>query len=169
MTQAESDSVSEAMLRTMQIIIGALVGGVVAFSAVALIVHGQQRLEPPADSMPQVSFVAVGFALAILAARALVVPAIAKSARNKLASQSDVTTKQLVERFMLRTIIGAALLEGSALFFLVTFMIEGQWWTLAGGLVMAVLLALLQFPTRLHVETAVAADRHAIPEARNRG
>jgi hypothetical protein len=165
MSDPEPDGLPAPILRRLQFVVGALVMGVVSFAVVVMAIR---MGGPPfnAPDVPVVSFMAVGFAAMMLVARAALVPAVAKAGRKKLLTMSPVTIKQLMEQYTARRIIGSTLLEGSAFFLLVTYLIEGRPWTLGGGLVMAGLLAVLQFPTRPRVEAAITADRQAIEDER---
>ncbi|HEX4592127.1 MAG TPA: hypothetical protein VH120_19495 [Gemmataceae bacterium] len=102
----------------------------------------------------------------MLVARTVIVPRIATARRRILPNNPAVTIQQLMTMFATRTIVGAALIEGAAFFLLVAYLAEGQPWTWVGGMVMGVLLAALQAPTRARAEAAFAADRQAIEDQR---
>ena len=61
----------------------------------------------------------------------MILPAFSRAGRQKLATSETVSDKQLISLFTVRTIVGSALLEGSAFFLIVAYIIEGQPWTLA--------------------------------------
>ena len=115
MSESTEDSLPTAMVRSLQIVIGVLILGVVTLAVIAAIIRSQG---PPANvpPVPMVSYIAVGFAVVMVINRFVLIPAIAKSGRKKLLAAPIVTTKQLMEQYMSRTIVGAALLEGSAFF-----------------------------------------------------
>jgi hypothetical protein len=165
MSKSEPDDVPAPMLLSIQIVVATLLSGVLIFAAIAYVV----RMRDPAKvatNPPRVSFMALGFAPIMLAVRAVLVPIVAKAGRKKLLSSTPVTVKQLMEQFSARTIMGSALLEDSAFFLLLAYLVEGQPWTLGGGLVMAGLIGVQQFPTRSRVEAALAADRQAIEDTK---
>jgi hypothetical protein len=161
MNDPDLDVVPPHMLRTLRIIVGALVASVLIAAAIFFVVRSQNPA-PMANQVPIISCLAVGFAAMMFAVRAVMIPVVSKAGRQKLLANSDVTTTKLMELHISRTIVGAALLEGPAFFLLVAYLTEGQPWTLAAALVMAGLIAVLHFPTRFRVENAIAADRQAI-------
>lgn len=165
MSKSEPDHVSAPMLLIIQIVVSMLLSGVFILAVVAYVVRMRDPA-PLAPNPPLVSYMALGFAPIMLAVRAVLVPIVARAGRKKLLASAPVTVKQLMEQFSARTIMGSALLESSAFFLLVAYLVEGQPWTLGGGLTMAGLLAALQFPTRARVEAAIAADRQAIEDER---
>jgi hypothetical protein len=164
-SNSEPDVVPQALVRNLQVVVGALVGGVLIAAVIFFVVRSQGPA-PMANQLPLISFLAVGFAAMMIALRLVMIPVLAKAGRAKLMPNSDVSTGQVFGLFASRTIMGAALLEGSAFFFLVAYLVEGQPWALGGGLIMAGLIAVLQFPTRTSVENAIAADRQASEDER---
>jgi hypothetical protein len=165
MSEPESDGVTVPMLRNIQIVVAALITGVVVFAVIAIVIRSQNPA-PMVQQVPLVSYTAIGFAPLLLLARVVIVPLIAKAGRKRLLASPNLTTQLLMEQYFARAIVGSALLEGAAFFLLVAYLTEGQPWTLAGGLVMAGLLAVMQFPTRQRVEAAIEADRRAIEDER---
>ncbi len=155
----QHDSVNlDGILRTNQIIIGALVMGIVVFLVILLVVFGA-RVEP-LDGQAMISFVMAGFAANLLIIRLIAPALIVNSVRGKIAAgtwdpshgnpQFQVASTdegKLLQLFQTKTIVGAAILEGAAFGNLVAFLLEGQVYTL----VIAVLFALgilVSFPTR---------------------
>jgi hypothetical protein len=165
MNKPESEGVPASAVQTLQIVISALVLGTLTFAVIACVLREQKPIFV-AGSLPVVSLAALVFAAVMLVVRAAVIPAIRKAGRKKLLAAPSVTTKDLTAQYMARTITGAALLEGGAFFLLMAYLVEGVPLTLACGLVMGGLIAVLQFPTRRRVEAAIAADRQAIENDR---
>jgi hypothetical protein len=165
MTGPGTDEVPAGRLLTMRIIVCALVMGVLAFAGVAAFVRSQGAM-PPTPDVPLVSYIAAGYGALMLLAWSVVPPAIVTGARRKLLAETAVTTGRLLDLFHTRLIVGAALLEGAAFFFLIAYMLEGLPWALAGGLFFAALLAMLYFPTREGVEGWVAEQREALAQER---
>ncbi len=168
MNPSAPDDVPPPMLRTLQIVVGALTTGIVSFSLIAAILRSRNQ-QPGVDGAPVLSYVALGAGVVILCARAIVIPIVAKAGRKLLLNDPAVSTTKLMAQFTTRTIVGAAILEGAGFLFLTAYLTEGQPWALAGGLMMAGLLAVLQFPTRPRVEAAIEAERRAIEDERAMG
>ena len=116
-----------AVVRSLQIVVFAMMAGVVAFSIVALL------MGKPADGTPLLTYVAAGATAAAIVTR-LVVPRIYIShAVERLAAPTDLaargegpTEQQLANVFSTATILGVALLEGAAFFNLVAYLLEAQ-------------------------------------------
>jgi hypothetical protein len=147
----------DQVLRINQIIIGGLVVGVVFFMVIVLAFLGA-RVQP-LDPQAIVSIVMAAFALMMLPARFAVPGLIVSSNCRKIAQGTwqprqqpgaaipDTDEGKLLQLFQVKTIVGAALLEGAAFGNLVAFLLEGQVYSLA----LAVLFALgilVGFPTR---------------------
>ncbi|MBN1910272.1 MAG: hypothetical protein JW818_11075 [Pirellulales bacterium] len=144
-----------AQVRTMQIIVFALVMGCVCLAAVALVFRATNGDEPP--EMPLISYVALAFAGTALIARTIVLTVMGNQGRTVVAQEAaDLTTEQVVFRFaglyQTQLMIGSALLEGASFFLLVSYLVEG--WIVspivAGVLVVGIALHL---PTTSRVST----------------
>jgi hypothetical protein len=131
--------------RVLQIIVGALITGVLAFAGFVVFTGALQQ-PPKPGFLSQLAVVMAAINVALHA----IIPSIIE--RSALANQSVGSgVPQLLGVFQTRTIIAAALLEGAALFATVTVMIEHQSWVLVVTGVLLLLL-LLQFPTTTRVE-----------------
>lgn len=161
MDQPQSDDIPEGMLRTLRIIVGALAGGVFVFAAIVFALRAPGAA-PGFNGTPLISFAAAGYAVGMLAVRAVAVPLIAKARARALSSNLAVTTQQLMALFTTQTIMGAALLEGGAFFLLTAYLVEQQPWAGIGGVLMGVLLAPLQAPTRERAESAFVLYRRRL-------
>ena len=168
---------------TIQIIVAGLTAGCLGFMAIAvfLVQTGPARAADPA-STPIVTYMALGFAGMALVMRMIVPKIIEVAARKRIAdgtwqmpttAQGQTQTSQLVERLgdvgkllvvlTTRTVVGGAILEGSAFFALVAYMIEKSPLALAAAIVLILGLA-LHFPTRSRaahwIEDQLAAVEH---------
>ena len=164
MTEPES-GVPDDRLWALQIIIAALIGGILIFAGIDVVLY-TRGMVPTAPGSDVIAYVAAGYAVAVLGAWQVVMRTMAAAARRKLLAAPEVTTQLVIALHAGRMIIGAALWEGIAFFLLVAYFITGQPWTFAGGLVCAALVALLHFPTRPRVEDWVAATREAAEQER---
>jgi hypothetical protein len=166
MSRPEDNGVSEQQLRALRIVIVAQMAGSLFFAGIDIVLWAQGMVPFVPNNVPMVSYVAVGFAIVILSARFVLMRVTDAAARKQLLAAPKVTTKQVVDRYGGRMMTGAALLNGGAFFFLIAYLLEGQPWTLAGGLAFALLIGLVHFPTRQRVEDWVAATRAAVEQER---
>lgn len=142
--------------RTLQIIVAALVNGVVIFGVIVLIIGG----EPDENKSPLLTYIAVGYAICSLAGAAVIPRFIGTQRLRSVAhgeerpSAADTVSPpaeiedlgSLLGVYQTRTIIRCAILEGAAFLCLVSYLIEHQLITVLAA---AVLLAaiLISFPT----------------------
>jgi len=175
------------VLRTMQIVVGALVAGCAMFLVVVLVVAPTMAADRRQD-MPLITYVATGFAVVSLIVRAVVPGIVVTLGRRRIlngnwpmpASRggSQPINVEFIERTgdagrlavlsLNRTIIAAAMLEGAAFFALVAYMIE----RLPLALVVAVALIVgvaLHFPTRSRLVHWVEDQLALIEQERQRG
>ena len=156
--QESSEPGIVAVVRTSQIIVGALLAGCVAFLVVALVVVGG-----PSDSIePTVlTYIASAFATVLVFVRFVVPGIVVAQARCHIrqgtwkgpsgnlssnATQQDGDTGKLIQVFMTRTILAAAVLEGAIFFLLVVYLSERSALSLALAVVLIIILA-AGFPT----------------------
>ncbi len=182
----ESEAVG-GYLKTLQIIVGALVFGLVMFLGIVLLLHFQQgpfqRPQAGVESLPVISVVAFVIA-AIQVPLAFVIPGVvAESQCKKIADgtwnpmensnappldpkmMTDVTKLLFVNQT--RTIIGAALLEGAGFLALIAYMIEGERYVLGLALFLIGGVA-SRFPTRTGLENWIDDRLGRIEELRHR-
>ena len=147
-------------LRVMQIIVAALVFGVIAFFAASLFIGPQRGVQP--GSTPLLTYIGVGFAVYSLPMWAFLPGMISRRARKSVLAGD---ARRLALNFQTRLIIGCALLEGMVFLNLVAYMIEGQQISLivAGVLV---LIMLTQFPTLDRLERWVESELVAVEQLR---
>lgn len=133
------DAVLTQTLTVCKIIAGSLVFGVLAFATVAVVL----RRGEPADPNQFVSLIGAGFAFISVIARQVIVGFLG----GQTVSQGPKDTAATLALYQTRMIVGLAILEGAAFFNIVSYLLEGHWWSLA---VVAGLLAwmIASFPTR---------------------
>ncbi len=166
-------------VRTLQIIVAAMVAGCCVFLAVDLIVaNGAGNAADP----PLITYIACAFAAAQVVVR-LIVPRIAViQGRRKIAAgtstmmprirpaeseaplEPDAAAK-LAQLLMTRTIIAAAALEGAIFFLLVAFLVEHSPLGLMVAVVLIIALAAL-FPTRSWADRWIADQMRLLDEQR---
>ena len=144
MYDPQSENPLAQQVKVLQIIILAMVMGVVMFAGIAM---AMQR-EPSGDSL--LSYTAAGMALFGIVARVVVPAAIVGKLRQQLAEETglsaEAATARLATMYQTRTIVAAALVEGPALIALVAYLMEGKLMALGCAAVMLATLATL-FPT----------------------
>ena len=163
MSQAPDEIVLDQRIRTMQIIIGALVGGVLSFAVIAFVVRSSMT-ETAGTRI--ISIMAIVVALVCAVATLIVPKSIAAQSIQKLAlsrpkedMESSAARQPSFSGGMLdwlaiyqtRMLVHAALLEGAAFFLLIAYLVEGM---ILDPLVAAFYLAALAtlFPTRKKIE-----------------
>jgi hypothetical protein len=149
-----SDEFLTQRVRTMQIIVAALIWGVISFGLFAVFV-----MEPQPQQQPFLAYVAAAFTVGAVAMRCIVPGLMAANQRRQLAEQAkgaagDICGDDLLGVYQTSTIIAGALLEGPAFFVLIAYPMTGQTWLLGVVVGLLVLMA-VQFPTRDRVETWV--------------
>ena len=153
----------QPLTRTCQIIVAALIMGVVIFLAIILLFLPAQGLMAPAPgggapgpapaepALPLITYIAVAIGLADLAL-SFVVPSFSVAklrrqiARGELPKIKGDDTGALAQVYQTQLIIGAAMLEGGAFFAAIAYMLERQTMAAAMALVLLVVLA-ARFPT----------------------
>ncbi len=137
----QSLSIGE-VARTTQIITGAMVGGVVTFAAIVVLALGALIDASNGLFISGAGAVFAGVAFVLH----LVIPPLIAARQGRGADN-----QQLYGVYLMKTIIGLALLEGAAFFNLIACLVEHNWWSLAvaGGLVFWMLA---MFPTRTKIE-----------------
>jgi hypothetical protein len=152
----------------MQIICGALLLGIAVFAGFA--VFFRQQNNNPAPAGPLISYTAIGFAVATLAARLLVLAMLEATARRTLTGQKNqMDPKRWLDFYQTRMIVGTALLEGAAFCALLAYMLEGTPWTVGMAVLLWVAIAWLHFPTRDRVAAWIAAQQDAASLGRTGG
>jgi hypothetical protein len=144
----------DGSIRTMQIIAGALISGVLIFMGVVLVVtQGNIGGIPNARLM---TMIAGGFGF-LMIVNHFVIPRIVSGAQLKqlaisgiLQQEEQVRVERMCAVYQTQLIIGMALLEGAAFFNLIAMMIEKS--AVSLGVVSLLLgLMVVKFPTRIKV------------------
>jgi len=160
------------MVRTAQIIVGALVMGVLTFGVV--VVSGLAGGGGAQGNT--LTLLAVGFAAAALVLCLLVPNLFASAQRRKIAAGTwgstsapgpapDSDAGKLAMLYQTKLIIGAAMLEGGCFLGLVAYMLERQWPSLAmAGVLLLALIAHL--PTYGRVEAWIEDQLRRVQEDR---
>jgi hypothetical protein len=127
-------------VQVMQVIVAALVMGVVLFGVVALVLNPEV---PPVNAdLPLVSLIAVGFSVLSVVGSFVVPNMLVRPLEEAGGGRDDGT---LIVLYQTRLIIGASLCEGAALFTLIAYMMEGVPIILAATVFMLLLL-IARFP-----------------------
>ena len=160
------------LVRTMQIIVGALAIGVVNFLAVVIWIALSSN--DPAVDPPRLTYAAIGVAILAFAASALLAMFLAGRLKQELANTSPIAGggvrdfRRYAGVYQTLLIIRCAILEGAAFFSLVSFMVEHH----IGGVVLAMLLLLailVQFPTMSRLESWIENELLTAEQMRHLG
>lgn len=143
--EANPNARLDALLRPTQIIAGAVMAGLIAFAAVAVVMAFAKP--PGGEALAIAATVIAGVGIA---ARFVLPGAIVAGMRRQLAAQrgaDPLEPADLSPAFQTKTIVEYAVLEGPGFFAGVALIVTAQWWLLA---VVAALLAIMAagFPTR---------------------
>lgn len=132
----------EMAQRTGQIIVGALIMGVLTFAMIAASIG---TWDPTNFGIMQI--LGIGMCMGTFPAALIVPKLIVSNMRQTLPKppNDSVTQDSFAPMFLTSTIIGAALIEGSAFFSLVTYLLEGHFSSLIVALVCLFTLVLF-FP-----------------------
>ena len=162
MTHGDSNGNAEKVTRTVQVIAGSIMAGMVFFGVVAFVISMGKE---PGD--PLIGYIAAGFT-AVTAIAANIVPGILVQAmirkqrsateQDEPAQQSDSSAGFYVV-FQIKTIVEYALLEGAAFFCLVAYIVTVQLWTIAIAAAVLAKMA-VAFPTRTRIDNWVQEQRH---------
>jgi hypothetical protein len=168
MSMPDHDAVLSPQLRTMRIILLALVLGVVIFFVIAVVMRGQGA--QPAPPTPLLTYLGLGLAGVQIVLSALIPGLIVTGGRRQLARTPQSAAapddlRKLLGLYQTRLIVGSALLEGAAFFLLVAYLVEGDLAAL-GGVVVLVALLLVRFPTRPGLESWLAEQQERLSQER---
>lgn len=155
MPDLDSTKTRPPTLQSAQLIVGALLMGVVAFTIVAVVMVNNGRPLKPAMATP------LGIALATCALFCIF-GAIAfgrfvtNANRAPWQAHPDPVPELMLQPFVIVTILRAALLEGPALFGVLVFLVTGRWEMLIAAAA-GVIGLLAIFPSRARFESFVSA------------
>lgn len=175
MLDSQQQEYLDRFTTTVQIIIGALAFGVLAFAIVVILMQPEQA---DADESGINSLMAAGAAVVALL-MLMVVPKILQSNMRQSIVDGNFLVKNipapvatelgdfgsLTAMYQVTLIVGAAILEGAAFYNLIAYMLEHQSINLlfAVGLLIAILF---KFPTRGGIESWINDEQTLIAELR---
>lgn len=172
MSEEQSQSEILGIVRTTQIIVTALCLGIVTFG-VFVAVSDEDDEEAKAGML---TYMSLGVAI-VCGGMSLVVPrAVVSANRRQIADGTwrpqnsemripDTDVGKLGAVYQLKTIVGAALLEGASFFALVAYMLEGHMISLVVAVVL-LLGVLSYFPTAGRVESWMKEQQRLVEEQR---
>lgn len=147
--------------RISQIIVGALIQGVVLFMAIVLLfIDAPTGPGPARSATPILTYLAAAFGATVLAASYLVPRLMVDGALRRFVKSGAATTakrgprqvdpavaaKELLPLFQTQLIVASALCEGGAFFATIAYMLEHQYLSLGvAGVLLAALIS--RFPT----------------------
>ena len=131
-----------ATIRTSQISTVALMLGVTVFGIIATVLAAKG----PAKA-PMLAYVGVLVAVQVVALRFFIPGLFLKTQLKSVKhSEAELVSERLPSLYQTQLIIGLALLEGSAFFNLIAYLLEGNWFSLGIAGFMLALMAMM-FPT----------------------
>jgi Na+/melibiose symporter-like transporter len=176
MSNSDEEVLVTQRLRTMRIIMGALIAGCLAFLTISVILRqGRQNAAPPA--MPIMTYTALWFAvfwttISFIAPNFLVTAERRKMAKTSESHLNDPQARlaandtiRLAGLCQMRMIIGAALVEGCVFFFIIVYWLEGSLICLLGALALLGVMA-AKLPTRVGLERWLEQQRELLQQDR---
>jgi hypothetical protein len=158
-------------IKVLQIILGSLIAGSLFMIGFALVQRGLGN-GPAAPDVPLLTYISLVWAFAAVVAFVLVPDRAVSSgrlvfARNPKSSAGGVAgdTAHLTGLLQTRKIIGAALLEGAAIFLAIAYMLEGEVGTIITAGIL-VLVMVWQIPTRNSAESWIEEQRLLLEQER---
>lgn len=163
--------------RIMQIIMTAMIMGVLFFAAIVLLIGGEAP-ENEDGGIFVITVIAVCFAMVALVAARLVPPIIQRNMRRNIIDGAQINnnisaeqaakmgdTKLLTINYQTTMIVGAAILEGAAFMNLAAYMLERQ---TVGLFVAATMVTAMffKFPTVMQAENWIADELEIIKASR---
>ncbi len=157
---------SQSPIKTGQILVGALLFGMLSFAVVAATMGGKLNTSPD-PNLAEMLFIVMGV-LAVVEFTAynfLLKPLlIAQVRREALALDESVRPRYLEQRYLIVTILAAALAEGLGLLGAVTVLLTGRLEALAApGLAAMALLVILPGPYRFERFTRLIENNQPFP------
>lgn len=167
------------LVRALQVIVGTMALGTLAFAAVAGGLRAAGR-GPEADESGMFRYLAIGLAVLSILMWQLLPRAVATRGRRQIAAgaftppaqgwlaeltQSEDGRLRLL--YQTCTILGAAALEAAALFACVVHLVADAFGILVLGIGLAGLMLLAEFPTRARADRWVEAQQRLLAEERS--
>jgi len=151
-------------LRIMQIITGALMTGVAVFLVLVLVLQQQGQFPVPAPQTPLISILAAGEFVVIFGVWLIYPPIFVRQGLVPIARRTPDPTAETNALLALKQtslIVASALLEGSAFFALIAYLLEKQPYALGVALA-CLLLLLITFPTHVRVKQWLAEQQERL-------
>jgi hypothetical protein len=170
----DNDVIAEQRLRVMRIIVAALVIGAANFLVIAVYLQESGQMPPP-DQEVLSYHVGIPYAIALLVAHFMIPSLMATAHRRRMArtqSMANTPEKQSGSSanlgpwynfYQTRLIVGAAMLEGAALYFVIAYLLEGTAFSLAAAGCFILGIA-VKFPTRDRVERWIGHQQELLQE-----
>ncbi len=165
------------LVRTLQIIVGALAAGVFFFLLIVVVILRSPLR--PFDPQAIVSLTMAAFALTCIPGRLFVPGLIVNAGCQKIAlgiwkplsrqpnqPLPDTDEGKLMQLLTTKTIIGAAIVEGGAFGNLVAYMLEGQSYSIVLA-VLGIVAILAAFPTRHGIDDWLQRQLRRVKEMRD--
>ncbi len=168
---------SDGLLRTAQLITFALATGVILFLVIVTVFLGARVQAFEEGAM--ISFAMAAIAVVAIFARLFVPGLVVNSSCQRIATGTfvinpgqsntvlpDTDEGKLLQVFLIKTIIGAAILEGGAFGNLVAFMLEGQIYSIVLAII-CLLGVVVAFPTRSGLSEWLESRQRRLSEFRS--
>ncbi len=141
-SRLSNDARLTSTINNCRLIVVGCMFGLIVFGFIASIVGGEVR-----SSVPVLAYLALAFAAQVTAVRQFIPDLFVKSQLKALKNErAGSIAERLEELFQTKLIIGVALLQGAALFNLIAYVLNGQWFSLATAAFMLALMGMM-FPT----------------------
>jgi hypothetical protein len=157
-------------LRTIQIINLTLAMGVLFFLAIAVFLRQGGNMAPP-PALPLITYIALAYAVVMLAAYYWIPNLVAVGMRKKMIQETDSAGRVQIQpagpdprwydMYQTWSIIGSAILEGASFFLIMAFLLEGIWLSLVAVAVPLGILA-TKFPTLDGIERWIERQRETL-------
>jgi hypothetical protein len=168
MMAAVDASTVQGQIRGLQIIVGAMVMGVVAFSIVTMIIPPPKTTPSAGLLLPPLASVGIFLAVLTQVARKLTVSYLQNhlvSALATMPANPEAEIKALIDLLRRKTILSAAMIEGPAFFMLVTYLIERHPLSLFAAGLLAIGI-IMQMPTAAGTAKWIEAQMALIQQRR---
>lgn len=168
MSTSDLEDKLASAVRVQRLVLAALMAGVAVFLAVALSIVASRPAANPANSLPLIAVLCAFTPVAAIASQLLprLVAAqnrkvLAAKAGENPGSSAGITDDALIAVSTAAGIVGAAPLEGAAMFAVLTFLQTANWWLLAIPAAL-LLLMLTWWPSTGRLKRWVAEQRELI-------
>lgn len=159
-----------ARVRTMQIILGAIVAGAVLFLAVVSLMRAQS--EQPTPEPGTLTYVMLGIAFVMAVGYHFANDAVTRGQRQRIAAAiaagagaTDVR-RMWHGAYQASLIAGAAVLEAAAFALILAYYLEGHWYSRTTAIGFILVMAIMLFPTAPGVERWIREQEGLIVKER---